>query len=200
MLPARYRTAAMNALRTTAQWAHEQGYHLRCAVGHSLGGAIAQCPAEIGGADRVPRIPAASINGPCMGTIQGMRLQNSAGILTLNSAYDPLSQITGMAGNKSHAEIEIVIKTAISKVPMPLDAEAYGLEYDPKSSLLTNKLRGSQKDVFFAADFRHWFATKLAPALGAGHSVEVMRRSLRGSTYASIGESKLSAYFPQVGR
>jgi hypothetical protein len=82
-------------------------YNLRCFVGHSLGGALAQYASEqtgVGGQIEggVP-IPGVSFNGPCMGNIAGMRRGFGGGIVAVHNELDPLSLATNIAGNASHA-------------------------------------------------------------------------------------------------
>lgn len=80
---------------------------LRCFVGHSLGGALAQYLSEqtgVGGAlDIQEGIPAVAFNSPNMGKIQGMSKNAGGGILIVNARLDPLSFLTREVGNESHA-------------------------------------------------------------------------------------------------
>lgn len=82
-------------------------YKLRCFVGHSLGGALAQYASEQTGAggqiDGGVPIPGVSFNGPCMGNIVGMRRGFGGGIVAVHNELDPLSLATNIAGNASHA-------------------------------------------------------------------------------------------------
>jgi hypothetical protein len=203
MLPDGYILAAQHAIREAYDWCYKNHYGLRCFVGHSLGGALAQFAAEQGGKPRTPRVPAVSINGPSMGKIKGMRQNNSAGIMTLNSAYDPLSKITALAGNSSHADegLAFELPTKISKVPSPPDPKSYGLEYrdeDSLRALIENTLRGSAKDVMytrFIAEFTVWLTTKLGPALLKGHSVLSVIDALKEPNGTVRGETRLSHYF-----
>lgn len=80
---------------------------LRCFTGHSLGGALAQYLSEQtgdGGETHISEnIPAVVFNSPNMGNLNGMRKGKGGGILVINARLDPLSNLTRLVGNKSHA-------------------------------------------------------------------------------------------------
>jgi hypothetical protein len=202
MMPVEYIGAAKNALRIAAQYAFEHGFHIRCVVGHSLGGAIAQCTSEFGGSQGLPAVPAVSINGPCMGNIQGTKKGNGAGVLTLNSKYDPLSNITGMAGNESHAlpKRRIVLETVIPRVPPAPDPSQYGLDWQEGNWAITAALLETEKQGRFLKEFGTWLKDSLGPALGAGHSSAKICEALASPQGSVRGATRLDTFFPNQSR
>jgi hypothetical protein len=87
-------------------YARENGLRLRCVVGHSLGGALAQYVSEQtgrGGKTHLDPLPGVSFNAPCMGSIKNMRPGAGGGLVVIHADFDPLSLSTGMAGNASHS-------------------------------------------------------------------------------------------------
>jgi hypothetical protein len=169
-LPEGYLPSAINAMRTVAQVAFEQGFHLRCVVGHSLGGALAQAASEHSGVGRIPRIPAISFNGPCMGNINGTSKDRGGGVMTINSRYDPLSSITALAGNESHApeKRRFVVETNVRAVVPPP-----GVQSTKRADgyAVVNAARGVRDSLAFSSEFAGWLTYSLGPALGEGHSM-----------------------------
>jgi hypothetical protein len=117
-------------------YAHQEGLKLRCFVGHSLGGAIAQWAGEQtgpGGEIPIPGVPGVSFNGPYMGDLDGTRFGKGGGVLICNTYLDPLSRVTNLVGNSCHASSGCKFDIVISDFgkPPPAGGETQKSPSDP---------------------------------------------------------------------
>jgi hypothetical protein len=106
-IPQDHGNPALSLALNARDYASKNKYRLRCFVGHSLGGALAQFVSEQTGSNGragMGPLPGVSFNGPCMGNIAGMRRREGGGIVFAHHFLDPLSRATNLAGNGFHGK------------------------------------------------------------------------------------------------
>jgi hypothetical protein len=170
------RPARQVALRA-AKYAKKNGFNLRCFVGHSLGGALAQYASEQTGPGgnmmddeiTLKRTPGVAFNAPCMGNIAGMRRGHGGGLLIVHAELDPLSLATNLAGNASHGGRENLNEFQLKAAP------PYG-ERPPDVSDLNNSRDDMDKNAA-VLKISAW----LGPALLYYHDIYHLRDWLLGT-------------------